>query len=866
MAINLIKSNIHTLLVCLIAPIVCGQTQKKYVTEQEYEQWTSMSAATLSPDGNWAYYTLSNTHIKGMTQPDKPADTLELVELKSIKKHIYPFGQKPQFAPNGKWFSFFHNDQWVLFDLKNKTETRTDSIRSAQFALNGAVTLIRHTNHPNKLTVYNNKNKSRFTLHHAKEFSISPNKENMVVLQQNDSLYNLLLVDLKQPDKLTPLKEKINNASNFRWSDSGNLLAFYEETKNSTIDYEDHLLHCINLKDRTHDKILHSEYLNGNFYLNKSSIVFTGDEESINFTAFPINNTPEIIDPVIWRSSDPIQPPQETKYPKNKIHSWNINNSQINNIGEDNLHLLAFGGFKHFLHLDNSNYLPSFNYGNYYYNIDLLSNLEKKEFIEIDNNFIYFSRFEALSLSSMGRYVSWIKDSDWWLYDIEMKQKTCITCKIDDEFSRCLDDSNIPYQPYSKAIFSINNRDMILTAKNNVYHYDIENKTFKPLFDNNIDNVNYKIEQNYLQHILGVNYIFGINSSIDLNKGLFIIKYDLDTQKEHLYLYKNSEKPKLITSTLHNISSPQITENTIVYTLKNYNLPPQIVYWDNGEERVVKQSNKQQQKYYWGYSELLTYPGPYGTTLKGALFYPGNYDPNKKYPVLMHIYSETGLKHLKSYIPLTMQNTTGWNTSRFTTQDYFVFMPDITYKINYTGESALNSVLAGVDAISKIPGADTERMALFGHSFGGYEVSYIATQTNKFKTIISFAGWHDLVDTYTTIDDLGLFNYYRFEHHQLRIKAPYYSQTFLNNSPILQAHKINTPMLLIAGTNDKRVDWKNSVKMQLALTRLGKESTLLLYKNENHIFEQKQNQVDISKKTSDWFSYNLKDVPTQKKY
>ena len=291
--------------------------------------------------------------------------------------------------------------------------------------------------------------------------------------------------------------------------------------------------------------------------------------------------------------------------------------------------------------------------------------------------------------------------------------------------------------------------------------------------------------------------------------------------------------------------------NTITYTLSNYNLPPQIIFHKNDNETIIKRSNKQQQNYYWGHSELLTYPGPYGIDLKGALFYPGNYNPNKKYPVLIQIYSDLSVRNLKIFTPLTLQNGIGWNNSRFTSNDYFVFMPDIAYKINHTGESALKSVLAGVDAISKIAGVDTERMGLLGHSFGGFEVSYIGTKTDKFKTIVSFAGWHDLVDTYTTVDDMGLFNYYRFEHNQLRIMAPYYTQTFLDNSPILQAHKINTPMLLIAGTNDKRVDWKNSVKMQLALTRLHKKSTLLLYKNENHVFTQKKNQIDISKKLID---------------
>lgn len=857
MAIKFLRSNIYLLLACLISSITWGQSQKKYVTENEYEQWTSMSAATLSPKGNWAYYTLSNTHIKGMTQPDKPADTLELVELKNMKKHIYPFGKNPQFAPNEKWFSFFKNDQWVLFDLTNKTETRTDSIRSAQFALNGKVTLLRYKNHPDKLTVYSNKDKDGFTLNNTKDFSVSPNKENMVVLQQNDSLFNLLLVDLKQPDKPILLKEKINNSSNFRWSDSGNLLAFYEETKPIKDEYKDHLLHCVNLKDRTKDKILYSKDIKGDFYLNKSSIVFTGDEKSINFTAFPINNTPEIIDPLIWRSSDPIQPPHETKYPKNIIHSWTLDRNQIKEIGTDDFQLLSSGDFKHFFLLDNANYLPSFNFGNFFSDIVRLDTIKSYNKV-IEKEFIYAERTEAISFSPDGSYIARIKDRQWQLYNIEKDSSQCMTCLEKDIFTMDFNDSNIPEFPYDTAFFSTNGDEVLMTAQNNIYLYDIIHDKSSALFPKNSD-FTYKIAQNPTNRNLGIYYTIGIKPGLDLKQGIFIIQYNTNTQEESLYLYKLDKKPKLITVTPHKIASPKMAGNAITYILSNYNLPPQIVYWENGKETVVKQSNLQQQKYYWGHSELLTYPGPYGSTLKGTLFYPGNYNPKKKYPVVLKIYSDVSLMALKKYIPLTLQNPVGWNNAVFTTQDYFVFMPDITYKINHTGESALKSVLAGVDAISKIQGVDTFRIGLFGHSFGGYEVSYIATQTDKFKTIVSFAGWHDLVDTYTTIDDIGLFNYYRFEHNQLRIKAPFYSQTFLDNSPILQAHKINTPMLLIAGTNDKRVDWKNSVKMQLALTRLEKESTLLLYKNENHVFIEKNNQIDISKKLMEWVDYRLKD-------
>ncbi|MBA6153844.1 alpha/beta hydrolase family protein [Gelidibacter maritimus] len=775
-----------------------------------------------------------------------------------MKKHVYPFGQKPQFSPNEKWFSFFKNDQWVLFDLTNKTETWTDSILSAQFALNGEITLLRHKNHPDKLTVYNNKNKNELTINHTTNFSISPDKENMVVIQQNDSLFNLLLVDLKQPDKPTLLKEKINHSSNFRWSDSGNLLAFYEETKSIKGEYKDHILHCLDLKENTKNKILYSEKLNKDYYLNSHVITFSKDETTINFMAFPKDESHKIIDPQIWRSSDAIHPPVGETYNKRWLISWDLTNGKLTPIS-DQSYLMATGDYQHFFTLNNKNYQPSFKYGNFYNDIISRNSKTGKTKI-IDNEFIVLTRLEVIATSPKENYFTWIKEKDWWVYNSEKDEKTCITCGIKDEFAIPVDSENSLNVPYGTAFYSKDNNNIILTSKHNIWIYNFNDNDIQPLFKDN-KNYNYQIESAKPEWLdsRGENYNLYKKPPVDLENGLFVVQYDLNTNNESLYLYETGNELKFITSSLHKISSPRKAGDAIVYTLSNYNLPPQIVYWKNGKETIMKQSNKQQQNYYWGHSELLTYPGPYGTTLKGILFYPGNYNPDKKYPVIFKIYSEVNITALKDYIPLTLQNSVGWNNFVFTTQDYFVFMPDISYKLNHTGESALKSVLAGVDAINKIRGVDTSRMGLFGHSFGGYEASYIATQTDKFKTIVCFAASQDLSSNYLSIDDGKRFNYFRFEHNQYRITAPYYSHIFLDNSPILQAHKINTPMLLIAGTNDNRVDWKNSIKMQLALTRLEKKSTLLLYKDEYHVFTEKHNQIDISKKMMEWFNYHLKD-------
>lgn len=74
----------------------------------------------------------------------------------------------------------------------------------------------------------------------------------------------------------------------------------------------------------------------------------------------------------------------------------------------------------------------------------------------------------------------------------------------------------------------------------------------------------------------------------------------------------------------------------------------------------------------------------------------------------------------------------------------------------------------------------------------------------------------------------------------------------------MHAKDINTPLLLFAGTEDTQVDWTQSRELQVALWRLGKKSTLLVYPGEGHGLNKESNQLDITMRVKTWFDYYLK--------
>lgn len=157
-------------------------------------------------------------------------------------------------------------------------------------------------------------------------------------------------------------------------------------------------------------------------------------------------------------------------------------------------------------------------------------------------------------------------------------------------------------------------------------------------------------------------------------------------------------------------------------------------------------------------------------------------------------------------------------------------------------------------AVLRLPG-------LLGHSFGGYETNFILTQSNLFAAAISGSGVSDMIHEYFTINSDHLKpEIWRFENQQFRMNRSFYQDkdSYLRNSPILNAEKINTPLLTWTGKNDQTVKPEQTMAFFVALRRLQKTHIMLQYPNEQHSLSSDIAQEDLSRKTIEWFDYYLK--------
>jgi dipeptidyl aminopeptidase/acylaminoacyl peptidase len=249
-----------------------------------------------------------------------------------------------------------------------------------------------------------------------------------------------------------------------------------------------------------------------------------------------------------------------------------------------------------------------------------------------------------------------------------------------------------------------------------------------------------------------------------------------------------------------------------------------------------------------------------GVKTKGILFYPADYKSEKKYPMIVHIY-ERQFSYLNDYENPSSLSPDGFNVNHITTKGYFVLYPDIEYVFGNLAQSVTQSVLSAVDKVVAMGVVDPAKIGLLGHSFGGYETDLIITQTDRFAAAVSGAAWTDLVSSYLYVS--GTFkkpDFYRAETNQLRIGKSLYEdmQSYLKNSPVLLAQNVKTPLLGWAGENDRHIHSLQSMEFYMALRRINKEHTLLIYPDEGHELSQRQNQKDLSSRIMEWFDYYLK--------
>ena len=301
-----------------------------------------------------------------------------------------------------------------------------------------------------------------------------------------------------------------------------------------------------------------------------------------------------------------------------------------------------------------------------------------------------------------------------------------------------------------------------------------------------------------------------------------------------------------------------------VFTLARFDEFPNL--WTSSaaftDMKKVSDANPQQAAFNWGRAELIDYVNADGKPLRAILTKPEDFDPAKKYPLMVYIYEQltNGLHRYVAPAP----GGSSVNVTRYVSNGYIVLQPDIVYDIGYPGQSALKCVVPAVQKVLSMGFVDPKRVGIQGHSWGGYQISYMITQTNIFRAVEAGASVVNMTSAYGGIRwGSGMSRAFQYEKTQSRIGPPLWENPMLyvENSPLFWVQKIHTPYLTMANDEDDAVPWYQGIEFFSAMRHLGKEAYMFVYNGEKHGLRQRDNQKHWTVHMAEYFDYFLKDAP-----
>ena len=339
--------------------------------------------------------------------------------------------------------------------------------------------------------------------------------------------------------------------------------------------------------------------------------------------------------------------------------------------------------------------------------------------------------------------------------------------------------------------------------------------------------------------------------------------------RDYVYVYQLNPKTGKITQLPCNgdyVYRLDMAEHAPVMAYLSYKtLEPASAY-------VLDLKSKKQQTYFDGKTALgdaelgtcqdYNFKNSKGDTVYGRLYLPKDFDATKKYPMIVYYYG--GCSPVSRYFesPYAPQY---WNSLGYVA---YIIEPSgatgfgqewASRHVNTAGRGPAEDIIEGTKQIcADHPYINKEKIGCMGASYGGFMTQYLQTQTDIFAAAVSHAG----IANHTSYWGQG---YWGYNYSEVSMANSYpwsHRDLYVNQSPLFNADKIHTPLLLLHGDADTNVPLVESLQMFTALKLLGREVALVQVKGENHhILDYSKREKWLATQMA-WFQKWLKDDPT----
>jgi dipeptidyl aminopeptidase/acylaminoacyl peptidase len=287
----------------------------------------------------------------------------------------------------------------------------------------------------------------------------------------------------------------------------------------------------------------------------------------------------------------------------------------------------------------------------------------------------------------------------------------------------------------------------------------------------------------------------------------------------------------------------------------SFSTPPEVWAGATANWTQITQRNKSI-KPGWGEAKSLHWKNG-GFDVQGWLLYPRDFDPNKKYPLVVRVHGGPGLGVLSEW------PSSSDYYSPLAGAGYFVLQPNsrgsfgqgeafTRANVKDFGYGDFKDIMAGVDEAIKVAPIDPNRLGICGWSYGGYMTMWAVTQTNRFKAAMAGAG-------------LSNWQSYYGENLIDQWMIPFFGKSvyddpdvYAKSSPINFIKHAKTPTLILVGDSDGEVPAPQSYEFWHALKTLGVETQFVVYEHEGHMFASPKHRRDVVERTLAWFDGHLK--------
>ncbi len=484
-----------------------------------------------------------------------------------------------------------------------------------------------------------------------------------------------------------------------------------------------------------------------------------------------------------------------------------------------------------------------------YYTVSL-DNGERKQIAQAD-----YGRFR---LSPQGKYAYWYGETDSCWYTIDLAEGKRYRLTTPENFPAWDEENDVPDYPYAHgaAGWTANDQELLIYDRYDIWKFDPTAAT-SPVnltVNGRKERLSYRLEQ------LDKEARF-----IDLGKPQLLKGFNETTKGYGFYNARLSAPaaPKTLLAGNYMLRSINKAKNTddVIYTMETFQQYPDIHYSTLAFKKSVRltHGDKQQEGFVWGTAELVSWISLDGRPLEGVVYKPADFDPNKKYPLMVNFYERNSETLYNYRMPEPHRSTIDYHL--YNSNEYIIFNPDIRYVDGYPGESCYNCLMPGITMLLAQGYIDEKAIGAQGHSWGGYQVAYLATRTNLFSAIESGAPVVNMFSAYGGIRwGSGMARSFQYEHTQSRLGATPWSSPlrYLENSPLFAMDKVRTPILIMHNDADGHVPWYQGIEYFVAMKRLGKPCWLLNYTGEPHWPTRVANRVDFQRRMFQFFNHYLK--------